>query len=150
MKKRTVRLLAMLLCVLSFTALLPTVAFAAEPETIDAVGNPLAGITLAVKNSAENAIAANGKVYKTFKVTARLNKYWYIQDPYYWNVPVRYQWYVKKGSGKKFTKVKGATGYRYTFKATKGKNGWTYRLKVINAYRSSNYLYLDYKIKVKK
>ena len=150
MKKNLTRMLAMLLCVLSFTALLPTVAFAAEPEAVDAVGNPLAGITLAVKNSAQNAIAANGKVYKTFKVTATRNKNWYIQDPYYWNVPVRYQWYVKKGNNTKFTKINGATCYRYVFKATKGKNGWTYRLKVINAYNSSNYLYLEYKIKVKK
>ena len=48
--KKSVRLLAMLLCVLSITALLPTVAFAAEPATDD-VGAALVKVTDPVNNA---------------------------------------------------------------------------------------------------
>lgn len=140
--KKSVRLLAMLLCVLSIVALLPTVAFAAEPET-DAVA--------AASNKIANMVRSNGKVLHTYKCTVKRNGKYYMEDPLYgeYPVPVRRQWYVKKGSGKSYTKLSGATGYRYYFKATKGKNGWTYRLKVINYYNSSDYLYIQWKLKVK-
>ena len=128
--KKSVRLLAMLLCVLSIVALLPTVAFAAEPEDLGTVKVALAKVTESVKNAKIQAnITRRVTVYVGYKYTITCKAS--ISG-------CKYQWQLKKGSSGSWKNIKGATKTKYNFTATKGKNGWRYRCRVSKAgYRTA-------------
>ena len=131
--KKSVRLLAMLLCVLSIAALLPTVAFAADVPELDNV------------TAAANKIAAEAKANGS--ITLYVGDYYKASVPasgYYVggrSVSVKFQWQVKKGSGKPYVNVKGARSNTIRVKVTKGKNGWKYRCKVTARNVSAKPLY---------
>lgn len=121
--KKSVRLLAMLLCVLSITALLPTVAFAAEPAT-DEVEGVLVKVTEPVKNAKTEANATQKVVVKPgtkgfyMKVTVSLSG-------------VKFQWQIKKYGTSTWKNISGATKSKYTIKkVTTGMNGNRYRCKL--------------------
>ena len=152
MKKRMTRLLAMLLCVLSIAALLPTTALAANVKA-DEVKKAVTEAANTIKSFGEAKLQANGrtKLKETVKVRAGITVKMY--DPLYnkWGpagFSVKYQWFVKKKGSSKWTKIKGATKYYYRLKATKSKNGYQYRCKVINKRDSSDYIFYVWKLKV--
>ena len=126
--KKSVRMLALLLCVLSIAALLPTQALAADA---DSVKEAVLAVTDKVIVAKDAKLAANGTTNWTVcaksKCKLSVATDWYVG---YTKVSVKFQWYVKKGSGKSWTKISGATKYFYTFTATKGKNNWCYRCKI--------------------
>ena len=153
MKKRFTRILAMVLCVLSIAALLPTAALAADD--VDPVKEAAAAVANGMKSVRSVALASNGKTAHTYTIKAKTGDRYKMYDPLHgeWGkqgLSVRYQWYVKKAGSSKWTKIKGATKYYYKFKATMSKNGYRYRLKITNKKDSSDYAYLVWKVKVSK
>ena len=131
-RKAFTRVVAMLLCVLSFTALLPTAAFAADVPELDAVGEAASKLTTGVKSNGVQTVYAGEwywmKVPTSYTVCGR-------------PVSVKFQWQVKKGSCRPYTNIKGANSYIYYFKATRGKNNWKYRCRVTARYVSARPLY---------
>ena len=120
MKKQFTRLLAMLLCIWTFAAVLPGTVLAAENETDK--------VAPAVELIAENAAAfANAKTTtKTYKLgkTVTLK----VTVPSYY-IRVKYQWQYKTRYGGKWIDIKKGTKKTYSFKVTTGKNGYSYRCK---------------------
>jgi hypothetical protein len=116
MKKRYIRALAMLLCVLMCVTLAPVEAFAysdgaEEVVTENAVSNGKVKITSQPKSQTVNA----GEK-ATFKVKATGKN-------------LKYQWYYRKNSSSSWKKVSGGT--KATLKVSaKGKNGYQYRCRV--------------------
>lgn len=148
MKKRYTRILAMLLCVLSIAALLPTAALAADD--VDEVKASAAAVAEGIKGK----LQANGKTVETYKVEFKAGKRYKLLDPYHnewskYGLSVKYQWFVKKKSGG-YKVISGATKYYYKLKATMSKNGYSYRLKITNKRNASDYVYLAWKVKVTK
>ena len=150
MKKRMTRLLAMLLCVLSIAALLPTTALAANVKA-DAVKEAVAEAANTIKYAGEAKLQANGRTWGTktvkvkygTKVTLSVPSTYY--DGYGRVVPVKFQWQFKKKGSSKYTKLKGST-YYYNFKMSSKKVG-VFRCKVINKRNSGDYLYWVFKVK---
>ncbi len=66
------------------------------------------------------------KVKKNAKVTFTVE----ANDPY--EEELTFQWYYRKSSKAKWTKIKGATEATYSFKATAKKNGYQYKCDVAN------------------
>ena len=148
MKKRITRMLAMLLCVLSIVALLPTTALAADG--VDKVELKTSAIANSLKAAGAAKATANSTRKYTVKkgscVTFSVSNTWYYGST---RVAVKYQWYVKKTSGG-WKKIKGATKYKYSFKAKKKMNGYKYRCKITMKSDSRVYVYSDtIKLKVK-
>ena len=116
MKKRITRMLAMLLCVLSIVALLPTTALAADG--VDKVELKTSAIANSLKAAGAAKATANSTRKYTVKkgscVTFSVSNTWYYGST---RVAVKYQWYVKKTSGG-WKKIKGATKYKYRCKIT--------------------------------
>ena len=150
MKKRMTRLLAMLLCVLSIAALLPTTALAANVKA-DAVKEAVAEAANTIKYAGEAKLQANGRTWgtKTVKVKYGTKVTLVVDNTYYDRygrvVPVKFQWQFKKKGSSKYTKLKGSK-YYYTVKMSSKKVG-VYRCKVINERNSGDYLYWVFKVK---
>lgn len=126
--KKSVRLLAMLLCVLSIVALLPTTALAAEPDSVKQVALQVADKFLTSKEAtAASNSTSTWTVYEKTKCELSVSQYWYVGST---PVSVKFQWYVKKAGSSKWVKISGATKYIYKFTATRGKNNWRYRCKI--------------------
>ena len=144
--KHITRLLAMLLCVLAFAALLPVPALAAlETDKV----------APAVELIAENAAAvANAKVCtKTFKLGTTIT---FKANPLHPSWIPKYQWQRKAPGSSKWANIKSAKESKYSFKVTTGKNGYTYRcmityklLKQVDPTAKPEYT-REIKIKVKK
>ena len=66
------------------------------------------------------------KVKKNAKVTFNVE----ANDPY--DEELTFQWYYRKSSKAKWTKIKGATEATYSFKATAKKNGYQYKCDITN------------------
>ncbi len=66
------------------------------------------------------------KVKKNAKVTFTVE----ANDPY--DEELTFQWYYRKSSKAKWTKIKGATEAAYSFKATAKKNGYQYKCDITN------------------
>ena len=119
MKKRMTRLLAMLLCVLSIAALLPTTALAANVKA-DEVKKAVTEAVNTIKYAGEAKLQANGRTWGTktikvkygTKVTLSVPSTYY--DAYGRVVPVKFQWQFKKKGSSKYTNIKKATKYYYT------------------------------------
>ena len=102
MKKRTVRLLAMLLCVMSFVALLPSAALAANDT--DSVKEIAANVVKELEQAANDTQVANKareKYSYTLKVpkNSRVNLVdfnYYRHGTSAYPFPVRFIWYCKK------------------------------------------------------
>ena len=124
MKKRGTGLLAALVCALLLAALLPAPASAAGGQT------PAAAAAAADRTAAR--VKASGSQ------TVRIGKWYSMSVPLNYTVggkpvSVKFQWQVKKGSGKPYVNVKGAAGNTYCFKATKGKDGRAVLLLFLDA-----------------
>ena len=128
-RKAFTRIIAMLLCVLSVTALLPTAAMAADTPELDAVGTASSNLTNGVRSNASQYVRV-GCWYQM-----KVPEYYTVGGRY---VSVKFQWQVKKGSG---TNIRGANCNIYRFKATWGKDGWKYRCKVSARYVNARPLY---------
>lgn len=135
MKKRAIRLLAMLLCVLSFVSLLPSAALAADTDT-DSVIKAAANAANELKQAAidrRNATTIREK-YRYTLTTSRNSRVNLVDFNYYrhgtsaYPFPVTFYWYYMKPGSSKWVRMKKATKYMLSF-AAKGKNGYTYRLK---------------------
>lgn len=154
MKKRAIRLLAMLLCVMSFVSVLPSVALAADTDTDsvkEAVINAANGIKQAV-NAKQNATVL--EKYKYTLTTSRNARVNLVDFNYYrhgttaYPYPVNFCWYYMKPGSSKWVRLKKATKYMLSF-AAKGKNGYTYRLKTIKRGSPSKVmLSITWKLKV--
>ena len=157
MKKRTIRLLAMLLCVLSVAALLPTAVFAAEPGP-DAVCGAFENARVEIKEVGSGSPVAN-KTYpitlkhgEKYKVTTGLYYDIYYNGVYVTTVKAKSVWLIKKPNGK-WTSIKGTSGKAsYTIKGVNSNNKCKFRCKKVIKYRTysetiyTNTLY----VKVKK
>ena len=132
-RKAFARIIAVLLCVLSVTALLPATAFAADTPELDAFA--------AVANKTAAAVKSNGSIvlYVGNYYKASVPAYGYTVGGR--SVSVKFQWQVKKGSGRSYVNVRGATSNTICVKVTRGKNGWKYRCKVTARYVSAKPLY---------
>ena len=142
MKKRGTGLLAALVCALLLAALSPAPASAAGGQT------PAAAAAAADRTAAR--VKASGSQ------TVRIGKWYSMSVPQNYTVggkpvSVKFQWQVKKGSGKPYVNVKGAAGNTYCYKATKGKDGWRYRCRVSARYVSAEPFYYYFRtLKVRK
>ena len=117
MKKTITRILALLLCVMAFAAVLPAPALAADKQMDEAA--PAADRV---------AAAVNAKVCtKTYKLGKVITFKAIPSHPAY---EPRYQW-QRKGVGRsRWVDIKKATKRTYTFKVTTGKDGYTFRCKI--------------------
>ena len=156
MKKRAIRILAMLLCVMSFASVLPSVALAADDNT-DSVKGIAANI---VGEIAEAADAQKNETTilerYTYDLTVSRNSRVMLVDFNYYRhgagaypFPVRFCWFYKKPGSSKWVKMKKDTKYYICF-AAKGKNGYTYRLKTLKRNNKERVmLMITWKLKVK-
>ncbi len=140
--KKSVRLLAMLLCVLSIVALLPTTALAADVDEVAAVS---AVIVVKANNA---ALCANKtdtlRCRPGEKVTLKMSKTVDLADEYgYYLATVKVQktqWFVRKAGSSKWTQIKSRNNkFSYSFKYSKKLNGNRYRCKFFFTYRGSYY-----------
>ena len=149
--KKSVRLLAMLLCVLTIATLVPTTVFAADVDEVMPAVNKVASVI----RTKQASLQANGNS-ATYTKSTKVGKTVTMKDPLYgtWGKPgypkVKYQWYFRKKGATQYSKISGATKYYYRFKATLGKNGSVYRLKITNRANSKDYAYVAFKIKVSR
>ena len=157
MKKRTIRLLAMLLCVLSVAALLPTAVFAAEPGP-DAVCGAFENAVVEIKEAEGGSPAANStypvtlKHGEKYKVTTNLYYDIYVNGRYVKTVKAKSVWLIKKPNGK-WTSIKGTSGKAsYTIRGVNSNNKCKFRCKKVVKYGSKTWtLYPDtIYVKVKK
>lgn len=155
MKKRVIRLLAMLLCVMSFVSLLPPAALAADSNTD--------GIKEIISQAAEQikeAAVARPNVHTieesySYKLTVSKSSRVVLVDFNYYRhgttaypFAVKFCWYYRKPGSTKWVRMKKATKYYINF-AAKGKNGYTYRLKTIEKKDSGHVmLSISWKLKV--
>lgn len=151
MKKRITRMLALLLCVLSVAALLPTTALAANVKADEAKA-AVAEAANTIKSAGEAKLQANGRTWGTKTVKIKYGTKTTLQvpssytDKYGRTVPVKFQWQFKKKGSSKYTNIKKATKYTYTFKMS-SKTVGVFRCKVTNKKYSSDYIYWVFKVK---
>ena len=153
MKKRTVRLLAMLLCVMSFVALLPSAALAANDT--DSVKEIAANVVKELEQAANDTQVANKareKYSYTLKVpkNSRVNLVdfnYYRHGTSAYPFPVRFIWYCKKPGSSKWFRLQNAKGYMHSFSA-RSKNGYSFRVKTVKKDDSSKVMLITtWKIK---
>ena len=155
MKKRAIRLLAMLLCVMSFVSLLPAAAMAADTDT-DQIAGAVIGVADEVKLAAEarQNVTTVAEKY-TYNLTVSRNSRVNLVDFNYYRhgtsaypFPVNFFWYYKKPGSSKWVRMKNASKYMLSFSA-RGKNGYTYRLKTLKRGSASKVmLSITWKLKV--
>ena len=137
MKKHLIRLLAMLLCVMSFVSLLPSAALAADADA-DAVKEAVANAANGIRQAADEKQVTNKALEKysyTLKVprSSRINLVdfnYYRHGASAYPFPVTFLWYIKKPGGTKWYRLKNAKGYMHSFPA-KGSNGYSYKVKTV-------------------
>ncbi len=112
MKKSSIRLVAMLLCVLMCMSIMPTEALA-YTEPAAAVSN--GGVKITSQPQDKSAVLSNSNK-ATFKVEASGKN-------------LKYQWFCKKGSGS-WEKIAGATKAKLTVTVKENMDGWKYRCRV--------------------
>jgi hypothetical protein len=112
MKKSSIRLVAMLLCVLMCMSIMPTEALA-YTEPAAAVSNGGVKIT---SQPQDKSVAVSNSNKATFKVEASGKN-------------LKYQWFCKKGSGS-WEKIAGATKAKLTVTVKENMDGWKYRCRV--------------------
>ena len=155
MKKRVIRLLAMLLCVMSFVSLLPPAALAADANTDgikEVIGQAAEQIKEAAKakpnvHTIEERYSYKLSVSRNSRVML-VDYNWYRHGSTAYPFPVKFCWYYRRPGSSKWVRMKKATKYYITF-AARGKNGYTYRLKTIEKKDSGHVmLSISWKLKV--
>lgn len=156
MKKRAIRILAMLLCVMSFASLLPSVAMAADTNTdsVKAIAADIVGETAAAADAQRNATTIAEQYEYELKVS-RNSRVMLVDFNYYrhgtsaYPFPVKFCWYYKRPGSSKWVRMKKAKKYYINF-AARGKNGYSYRLKTIKKTNKHKVmLMITWKLKVK-
>ncbi len=134
MKKRVIRLVAMLLCVMSFASLLPSAVLAADTDT-DNVKAVVVNAAQGVRQAADARRNASVAEKYTYNLTVSRNSRVNLVDFNYYRhgtsaypFAVSFYWYYMKPGTSKWVRLKKATKYMLSF-AAKGKNGYVYRLK---------------------
>lgn len=153
MKKHLIRLLAMLLCAMSFASLLPSAALAADADG-EAVKEAVAVVANGIKQAADEKLISNKareKYSYTLKVprNSRVNLVdfnYYRHGASAYPFPVTFIWYIKKPGGSKWYRLKNAKGYMHSFPA-KEANGYSFRVKTIKRGNAKKVmLIIDWKI----
>ena len=154
MKKRVIRLLAMVLCVMTFVSLLPPAALAADADT-DPIQEAVVNAAKAIKQgvSASKKVHKVEESYKYELKVPRTSTVMLVDFNYYrhgssaYPFAVRFYWYYRKPGKTKWVRVKKASKYFIRFSA-KGKNGYSYKLKTVERKDSGHVmLYTVWKIK---
>ena len=116
MKKSSIRLVAMLLCVLMCVTMMPVEALAYTSETAgETAAVSIGSVKITGQPQNKSAAVSNGNKV-TFRVEATGKN-------------LKYQWFCKKGSGS-WEKVSGGTKAKLTVTVKENMDGWKYRCRV--------------------